>query len=61
MLDQLEATGRVTRAPWEQMWADDLSVRTEEELRAATAVLRTIAGVLEQVGVPRTSNGVLSP
>ena len=42
------------REVWERYWEDGLAGHTEEELLAAAAVMRTIAGVLDQVGVPRT-------
>ncbi|WP_053226502.1 MarR family winged helix-turn-helix transcriptional regulator [Solirubrobacter soli] len=49
------------RALWERMWEDGLAEHSEAELRTAAAVMRTIAGVLDQVGVARNENGVLSP
>ena len=42
------------RKVWERHWEEGLAGHTEEELRAAAAVMHTIAGVLDQVGVPRT-------
>ena len=45
---------KAKRALWEQMWEDGLAEHSEEELLAAASVMRTIAGVLDQVGVPRT-------
>jgi DNA-binding MarR family transcriptional regulator len=42
------------RKVWEHHWEEGLAGHTEEELQAAAAVMRTIAGVLDQVGVSRT-------
>jgi hypothetical protein len=52
--EELTAGELAKRAMWEQVWEDGLAAHSEEELLAAAAVMRTIAAVLEQVGIPRT-------
>jgi DNA-binding MarR family transcriptional regulator len=61
MTDAGQEKLKAKRALWERMWEDGLAAHSEDELRTAAAVMRTIAGVLDQVGVARTENGVLSP